>query len=238
MYERYSDRVRKVMSLADQEAKRCNQERVAPEHILVGLVKEGTGVGANVLKNLDIDLRRVRSALEGKISIGPDMVSMGKLSLTPFAQQIMKLAVATAERLQHNWIGTEHILIALATEPQGIVAEVFRDLGVTKEKAEKEVLALLSGDSDSVSMAGGAANSSKTPPGPEKVQPPETFYYQRFVEQALKGMTTPGDQWCTRAAQAYATLAHAEATRIQAEAINRLARVFEQFVAKENEDTE
>src|SRR5499427_754326 len=83
MYERFTDRARKVMQLANQEAQRFNHEYIGTEHILLGLVKEGSGVAANVLKNLDIDLRKIRLEVEKIVQAGPDMVTMGKLPQTP-----------------------------------------------------------------------------------------------------------------------------------------------------------
>src|SRR5688572_11227841 len=87
MFERFTDRARKVMALANQEAQRFNHEYIGTEHILLGLVKEGSGVGANVLKNLDVDLRKVRLEVEKLVKSGPDMVTMGKLPQTPRAKK-------------------------------------------------------------------------------------------------------------------------------------------------------
>ena len=87
MYERFTDRARKVMQLANQEAQRFNHEYIGTEHILLGLVKEGSGVAANVLKNLDVDLRKIRLEVEKIVQSGPDMVTMGKLPQTPRRQE-------------------------------------------------------------------------------------------------------------------------------------------------------
>ena len=90
MYERFTDRARKVMQLANQEAQRFNHEYIGTEHILLGLVKEGSGVAANVLKNLDIDLRKIRLEVEKIVQSGPDMVTMGKLPQTPRAKKVIE----------------------------------------------------------------------------------------------------------------------------------------------------
>ena len=87
MYERFTDRARKVMQLANQEAQRFNHEYIGTEHILLGLVKEGSGVAANVLKNLDVDLRKIRLEVEKLVQSGPEMVTMGKLPQTPRAKK-------------------------------------------------------------------------------------------------------------------------------------------------------
>src|SRR5215213_9309841 len=102
MYERFTDRARKVMQLANQEAQRFNHEYIGTEHILLGLVKEGSGVAANVLKNLDVDLRKIRLEVEKIVQAGPDMVTMGKLPQTPRAKKVIEYAIEEARNLNHN----------------------------------------------------------------------------------------------------------------------------------------
>ena len=104
------------MALANQEAQRFNHEYIGTEHILLGLVKEGSGVGANVLKNLDIDLRKVRLEVEKLVKSGPDMVTMGKLPQTPRAKKVLEYAIEEARHLNHNYVGTEHLLLGLLRE--------------------------------------------------------------------------------------------------------------------------
>ena len=93
MFERFTDRARKVMALANQEAQRFNHEYIGTEHILLGLVKEGSGVGANVLKNLDVDIKKLRLEIEKLVKSGPDMVTMGKLPQTPRAKKVIEYAM-------------------------------------------------------------------------------------------------------------------------------------------------
>lgn len=145
MFERFTDRARKVMALANQEAQRFNHEYIGPEHILLGLVKEGTGVGANVLKNLNVDLRKVRLQVEMIVKSGPDMVTMGKLPQTPTAKLVIAKAIETARDLSHNYVGTEHILIALVSvvNDTNAAREVLKNLGVEPERAKEEVISLL-----------------------------------------------------------------------------------------------
>src|SRR5438045_5708638 len=120
MYDRFTDRARKVMQLANREAKRFNHEYIGTEHILLGLVKEGEGVAANVLKNLDIDLRKIRLEVEQIVQSGPDIVTMGKLPQTPRAKKVIESAVEEARNLNHNHIGTKHILLGLLREEEGV----------------------------------------------------------------------------------------------------------------------
>ena len=114
MYERFTDRARKVMQLANQEAQRFNHEYIGTEHILLGLVKEGSGVAANVLKNLDVDLRKIRLEVEKLVQSGPEMVTMGKLPQTPRAKKVIEYSMEEARNLNHNYVGTEHILLGFA----------------------------------------------------------------------------------------------------------------------------
>jgi len=143
MFERFTDRARKVMALANQEAQRFNHEYIGTEHILLGLVKEGSGVGANVLKNLDVDLRKVRLEVEKLVKSGPDMVTMGKLPQTPRAKKVIEYAIEEARNLNHNYVGTEHLLLGLLREQEGVAAQVLMNLGLKLEEVREEVLNLL-----------------------------------------------------------------------------------------------
>jgi ATP-dependent Clp protease ATP-binding subunit ClpC len=143
MYERFTDRARKVMQLANQEAQRFNHEYIGTEHILLGLVKEGSGVAANVLKNLDVDLRKIRLEVEKIVQHGPDIVSMGKLPQTPRAKKVIEYSMEEARNLNHNYVGTEHILLGLLREQEGVAAQVLMNLGLKLEDVREEVLNLL-----------------------------------------------------------------------------------------------
>jgi hypothetical protein len=143
MYERFTDRARKVMKLAEKEAMRFNHEYIGTEHVLLGLIKEGSGVAANVLKNLDIDLRKVRREVEKIIQPGPDMVTMGKLPQTPRVKKVIDYAIDEARNLIHNYIGTEHLLLGLLREEEGVAAQVLMNLGVKLPDVRKEVLQIL-----------------------------------------------------------------------------------------------
>ncbi len=175
MFERFTDRARKVMALANQEAQRFNHEYIGTEHILLGLVKEGSGVGANVLKNLDVDIKKLRLEVEKLVKSGPDMVSMGKLPQTPRAKRVIEYAIEEARSLNHNYVGTEHILLGLLRETEGVAAQVMMNLGLKLEDVRQEVLNLLGAGLDSSfqglgmkstpnpSASAGAKAKSKTP---------------------------------------------------------------------------
>ena len=170
MFERFTDRARKVMALANQEAQRFNHEYIGTEHILLGLVKEGSGVGANVLKNLDVDLRKVRLEVEKLVKAGPEMVTLGKLPQTPRAKKVIEYAIEEARNLNHNYVGTEHLLLGLLREHDGVAAQVLRNLGLKLEEVREEVLNLLgaggeteAGEASSASGVAGASGSA----GPE-----------------------------------------------------------------------
>jgi ATP-dependent Clp protease ATP-binding subunit ClpC len=143
MYERFTDRARKVMQLANQEAQRFNHEYIGTEHVLLGLIKEGSGVAANVLKNLDVDLRKIRLEVEKLVQSGPDMVTMGKLPQTPRAKKVIEYSMEEARNLNHNYVGTEHILLGLLREQEGVAAQVLMNLGLKLEEVREEVLNLL-----------------------------------------------------------------------------------------------
>ena len=162
MFERFTDRARKVMALANQEAQRFNHEYIGTEHILLGLVKEGSGVGANVLKNLGVDLRKVRLEVEKLVKSGPEMVTLGKLPQTPRAKRVIEYAIEEARNLNHNYVGTEHLLLGLLREQDGVAAQVLMNLGLRLEDVREEVLNLL-----------GAGVETEEAPAPTG-QPPET----------------------------------------------------------------
>ncbi|HET6426895.1 MAG TPA: ATP-dependent Clp protease ATP-binding subunit [Phycisphaerae bacterium] len=143
MFERFTDRARKVMALANQEAQRFNHEYIGTEHILLGLVKEGTGVGANVLKNLGVDLHKVRMEVERLVKSGPEMVTMGKLPQTPRAKKVIEYAIEEARNLNHNYVGTEHLLLGLLREREGVAAQVLMNMGLKLDEVREEVLHLL-----------------------------------------------------------------------------------------------
>ncbi len=153
MFERFTDRARKVMALANQEAQRFNHDVIGTEHILLGLVKEGSGVGATVLKNFDVDIKKLRLEVEKHVKSGPDMVTMGKLPQSPRAKKVIEYAIEEARALNHNYVGTEHILLGLLRESEGIAAQVLISLGLKLEDVRQEILNLLGAGSDATNAA-------------------------------------------------------------------------------------
>ena len=145
MFERFTDRARKVMQLANQEAQRFNHEYIGTEHVLLGLVKEGSGVAANVLKNLDVDLRKIRLEVERIVQPGAvgDQVVMGRLPHTPRAKKVIEYSIEEARNLSHNYVGTEHLLLGLLREAEGVAAQVLMNLSLKLEDVREEVLNLL-----------------------------------------------------------------------------------------------
>jgi ATP-dependent Clp protease ATP-binding subunit ClpC len=144
MYEKFTDRARKVMQLANEEAMRFSHEYIGTEHILLGLIKDNSGVAANVLQNLNVDLRKVRKEVELIVMPGPEMVTMGRLPQTPRAKKVIEFTIEEARALNHDYVGTEHLLLGLLREDQGVAAQVLMNLGLRLEAVRKEVLNILS----------------------------------------------------------------------------------------------
>ncbi|MEC7294186.1 MAG: ATP-dependent Clp protease ATP-binding subunit, partial [Planctomycetota bacterium] len=201
MYERFTDRARKVMQLANQEAQRFNHEYIGTEHVLLGLIKEGSGVAANVLKNLDVDLRKIRLEVEKLVQSGPDMVTMGKLPQTPRAKKVIEYSMEEARNLNHNYVGTEHILLGLLREQEGVAAQVLMNLGLKLEDVREEVLNLLGHGMDEGSdrsgmsgrqMAGAGGGGSDTPTKSGKSKTPALDSFGRdLTELAKQGKLDP-----------------------------------------------
>ncbi|NLG43448.1 MAG: ATP-dependent Clp protease ATP-binding subunit [Phycisphaerae bacterium] len=175
MFERFTDRARKVMALANQEAQRFNHEYIGTEHILLGLVKEGSGVGANVLKNLGVDLRKVRLEVEKLVKSGPEMVTMGKLPQTPRAKRVIEYAIEEARNLNHNYVGTEHLLLGLLREQDGVAAQVLMNLGLRLEDVREEVLNLLGAGVESEESAAASTPSDAPKKGKSKTPALDSF---------------------------------------------------------------
>ena len=162
-FEKFSERARRVLSLAQEEAQRFNHNYIGTEHILLGLVRETEGVAARVLANLGVDLSKVRSAVEFIIGRG-ERPAQGEIGLTPRAKKVVELAVDEARRMNHTYIGTEHLLIGLLREGEGVAAGVLESLGVTLDKVRSETHRILSQTTPSASGHGGrAASATRTP---------------------------------------------------------------------------
>ncbi len=185
-YSRFTDRSRKVMQLANQEAQRFNHEYIGTEHILLGLVKEGSGVAANVLKNLDIDLNRIRHETEKIVQHGPgaEQVVPGRLPQTPRARKVIDYSLEEARNLNHDYVGTEHLLLGLLREQEGVAAQVLMNLGLKLEDLRNEILNLLGHNKPADNTAQASAmGTSRTEPDEKTVSGPNVAPESLTVHQ-------------------------------------------------------
>ena len=144
MFERFTDRARRVVVLAQEEARMLSHNYIGTEHILLGLIHEGEGVAAKALESLGISLEAVRSQVEEIIGQGQQAPS-GHIPFTPRAKKVLELSLREALQLGHNYIGTEHILLGLIREGEGVAAQVLVKLGADLNKVRQQVIQLLSG---------------------------------------------------------------------------------------------
>ena len=143
MFDRFTERARKVIILAKEEAKRFNHDYIGTEHILLGLIKEGESVAAAVLQNLGLSLDTIRLEVEKLVQFGPSTVVSGDIPFTPKAKKVIELAMDEARRLGHNYIGTEHLLLGLIKEGEGVASHVLMNVGLDLNKVRAEVIKLL-----------------------------------------------------------------------------------------------
>jgi len=166
MSNRFTERAQRVILIAQEEAKRLNHDYVGTEHILLGLIALGEGVAAQVLSNLGVDLRRVRSEIEKIVGTGDNVMLLGEIPFTPRAKKVLELAVEEAQSMAHNYVGTEHLLLGLIREEEGVAARVLENLGCRLDVVREEVISLL-GETPrphaTQAARGGAPVKSKTP---------------------------------------------------------------------------
>jgi len=146
VFERFTERARQVVVLAQDEARSLNHNYIGTEHLLLGLLREEEGVGASVLESLGVTLEEVRAQVARIVGQGDDVMS-GQIPFTPRAKKVLELSLKEALRLGHNHIGTEHLLLGLARENQGVASRILLDFGVDAERVRDEVLRFLSGRS-------------------------------------------------------------------------------------------
>lgn len=158
MNGKFTERAQKVVAYAQEEARRLNHNVIGTEHLLLGLLREGEGVAARALRNMGVDIQRVRQQVEMMIGVGPFMIQ-GPIGYTPRAKRVMELAIDESRKLGHNYVGTEHILLGLIREGDGVAAQVLTNLGISLEKAQAEVLNLLGADSKTFSTYRKPANT-------------------------------------------------------------------------------
>ena len=174
MFDRFTDRARKVMNLARQEAQKLNHDYIGTEHVLLGLVQEGSGVAANVLRNLDIDLKKIRLELEKFVKSGSPTMTVGQLPFTPRAKRVLELSMEEANNLNHNYIGTEHLLLGLLREHDGYAARVLMSLGVKLEDVREEVMEILGADPSTGGGGGAGGGAADKSQGASGVGAPST----------------------------------------------------------------
>src|SRR5512132_4187051 len=155
----FTERVRKVLAMAREEAARLHHEYVGTEHILLGLIREGEGVAATVLQNLNVELDEIQQKIEETVKKGKAAQATGPdLPYTSRAKKVLELAMSEAREMGHSYVGTEHLLLGLLREEQGIGAQVLVSLGITREKGHREGRNTLGGDegapSDKVRASG------------------------------------------------------------------------------------
>lgn len=191
MFDRFTDRARKVMGLAREEAHKYNDQYIGTEHILLGILSERNGVAANVLRFLEVKEDQVREEIRKIVQNGPTMVSLGQLPFTPRSKVVLEFAMEEANKLLHSYIGTEHLLLGLIRENEGVAGQVLLSIGLTADIVREEILAVL-----------GAATQPATAPS-EVVDPVEaqrvpdahTFdHYQEFTKTTavFPGAGQPG----------------------------------------------
>jgi ATP-dependent Clp protease ATP-binding subunit ClpC len=163
MFDRFTERARKVIILAKEEAKRFNHDYIGTEHILLGLIKEGESVAAAVLQNLGLSLDTIRLEVEKLVQFGPSTIVSGDIPFTPKAKKVIELAMDEARRLGHNYIGTEHLLLGLIKEGEGVASHVLMNLGLNLNKVRSEVIKLLGSSTPQSNVAPGGKQRAKTP---------------------------------------------------------------------------
>src|SRR5258706_289407 len=189
----FTDRVRKVLQMAREEAARLHHEYVGTEHILLGLIREGEGVAAAVLTNLNDDLEEIQQKIEETVKKGKAAAAAGPdLPYTSRAKKVLELAMSEARELNHSYVGTEHLLLGLLREEKGIAAQVLTDAGVNLEQARAETLRLLGSEMPST-PAGGGTGAQPTPPKSEKKSktPALDHFCRDLTQLAAEGALDP-----------------------------------------------
>ncbi|WP_343993125.1 Clp protease N-terminal domain-containing protein, partial [Nocardioides dubius] len=162
MFERFTDRARRVVVLAQEEARMLSHNYIGTEHILLGLIHEGEGVAAKALESLDISLEAVRAQVEEIIGQGQQAPS-GHIPFTPRAKKVLELSLREALQLGHSYIGTEHILLGLIREGEGVAAQVLQKLGADLNRVRQQVIQLLSGFQGKEAASSGAPTQTDAP---------------------------------------------------------------------------
>src|SRR2546426_563055 len=189
----FTDRVRKVLQMAREEAARLHHEYVGTEHILLGLIREGEGVAAAVLTNLNVDLEEIQQKIEETVKKGKAAAAAGPdLPYTSRAKKVLELAMSEARELNHSYVGTEHLLLGLLREEKGIAAQVLTDAGVNLEQARAETLRLLGSEMPSGPAPSGSGAQPASPKSEKKSKTPALDHFCRDLTQlAAEGQLDP-----------------------------------------------
>src|SRR6478735_11786046 len=197
----FTPRAQQVLALARKEADRFNHNYVGTEHLLLGLIKLGQGVAVNVLQKMGLDLETVRMEVEKQVGSGPDQKMVGNIPYTPRVKKVLALAGKEAKALNHSYVGTEHILLGLLREGEGVAARVLKTLEVDIERTRNEILRELdpqfsSGQGgEGGGAAGGAGGEEVAPRGSEDKKEVKTPALKAFgrdlTELARKGEMDP-----------------------------------------------
>jgi ATP-dependent Clp protease ATP-binding subunit ClpC len=161
MQDRFTERVRKVMYLAREEAGRLHHDYIGTEHLLLGIIREGEGIAATVLNNLGLDLDTIRRSIEDMVPTSGGTLTIGEIPFTPRAKRVLELSVEEARLFGHNYVGTEHLLLGLIREGEGVAARVLVDLGADRKRVREETLKLLGGTAPGAAKQ--AEKKSETP---------------------------------------------------------------------------
>jgi ATP-dependent Clp protease ATP-binding subunit ClpC len=181
MQDRFTERVRKVMYLAREEAGRLHHDYIGTEHLLLGIIREGEGIAATVLNNLGLDLDTIRQSIENMVPTSGGTLTIGEIPFTPRAKRVLELSVEEARLFGHNYVGTEHLLLGLIREGEGVAARVLMELGADRKRVREETLKLLGGSSQ------GAAKQSE-----KKSETPALDQFGRDLTQlAIEGQLDP-----------------------------------------------
>jgi ATP-dependent Clp protease ATP-binding subunit ClpC len=184
----FTDRVRKVLAMAREEAIRLQHDYVGTEHILLGLIREGEGVAAAVLTNLSVDLEQIHERVEESVRKGKATIALGELPYTSRAKKVLEFAMAEARDFNHSYVGTEHLLLGLLREEKGIAAQVLNSLGVTLDEAREETLKVLGSDvapSEPAGIGGGGPSSSSKS-GDKKSKTPALDHFCRDLTELAR----------------------------------------------------
>ncbi|MEK7389311.1 MAG: ATP-dependent Clp protease ATP-binding subunit [Elusimicrobiota bacterium] len=192
MSNRFTERAQRVILIAQEEAKRLNHDYVGTEHILLGLIALGEGVAAQVLANLGVDLRRVRSEIEKIVGTGDNVMLLGEIPFTPRAKKVLEYAVEEAQHMGHSYVGTEHLLLGLIREEEGVAARVLENLGLRLDVVREEVLNLLGeGQSQQQGGSSGAQQGSGSPTRTKSKTPTLDEFGRDLTAMAREGKLDP-----------------------------------------------